>query len=200
MESNPPIEGQEEAKDNYESEFDQRMADTYFRDNNPQDDSDPDSEEQLETAANSFAQKAESQDRPKEANKPAGSSKLDNYTIKNIIGEGAFGEVSLAIEREKNRKVAIKAVSIMKICELNKERHILREKELLNELKHPNIIELFTTFKVSWFHSANSANLGRQKLVLCVRNWEQWVSRRFDQNTSREHDGEGDKNHVCAIS
>jgi len=35
----------------------------------------------------------------------------------------------------------------MRICELNKERHILREKELLHELKHPNIIQLFTTFK-----------------------------------------------------
>ena len=35
----------------------------------------------------------------------------------------------------------------MKICELAKERHILREKEILNSLKHFNIIELFTTFK-----------------------------------------------------
>ena len=35
----------------------------------------------------------------------------------------------------------------MKICEMAKERHILREKEILNSLKHFNIIELFTTFK-----------------------------------------------------
>lgn len=37
----------------------------------------------------------------------------------------------------------------MKIVQINKERHILREKELLNKLKHQNIIELYETFKVS---------------------------------------------------
>jgi len=57
--------------------------------------------------------------------------------------------VSLAVEKANKRNVAIKAVSIKKILELNKERHILREKELLMELKHPNIIQLYTTFKVS---------------------------------------------------
>lgn len=36
----------------------------------------------------------------------------------------------------------------MKICELNKERHILREKELLDSLrKHHCIINLMGTFK-----------------------------------------------------
>lgn len=60
--------------------------------------------------------------------------------MKQHIGEGAFGEVKLAVEKANGRTVAIKTVNIMKICELNKERHILREKELLNELKHPNII------------------------------------------------------------
>ena len=35
----------------------------------------------------------------------------------------------------------------MKIINLNKEKHVLREKNLLAELKHPNIIELYSTFK-----------------------------------------------------
>lgn len=35
----------------------------------------------------------------------------------------------------------------MKIVKINKERHVLREKELLNKLKHQNIIELYDTFK-----------------------------------------------------
>jgi serine/threonine protein kinase len=63
--------------------------------------------------------------------------------------------------------VAIKAVSIRKILELNKERHILREKELLMELKHPNIIELFTTFKVGIFFKL-TAIPGRQEPLLRV--------------------------------
>lgn len=65
---------------------------------------------------------------------------MENYDIKQHIGEGAFGSVNLAVEKKSGTKVAIKAVNILRICELNKERHILREKDLLNELKHPNII------------------------------------------------------------
>lgn len=56
------------------------------------------------------------------------------------LGEGAFGDVKLALEKTTNREVAIKSVNIMKTCELNKERHIIRERDLLNELKHTNII------------------------------------------------------------
>jgi len=52
--------------------------------------------------------------------------------MKHQIGEGAFGQVHLAIDKSTNKPVAIKAVNIMKICELNKERHVLREKEILN--------------------------------------------------------------------
>ena len=67
--------------------------------------------------------------------------------MKEEIGEGAFGMVRLALDKKSSRVVAIKSVSMMKIIELNKERHILREKNLLADLKHPNIIELFSTFK-----------------------------------------------------
>ena len=72
---------------------------------------------------------------------------MDDYILKQEIGEGAFGMVKLAIDKKSSRVVAIKSVSMMKIIELNKERHILREKNLLAELKHPNIIELYSTFK-----------------------------------------------------
>ena len=49
--------------------------------------------------------------------------------------------------------MAIKAVNILKICQVNKERHILREKDLLDSLRfrHNNIINLLSTFKVSFF-------------------------------------------------
>jgi 3-phosphoinositide dependent protein kinase-1 len=74
-------------------------------------------------------------------------SKLDNFAFIKSLGEGAFGSVTLAVDKTRNRKVAIKAVNIMKTCQLNKERHVLRERALLNELKHPNVIELIQTFK-----------------------------------------------------
>ena len=77
--------------------------------------------------------------------KPASS--LDKYEVFQEIGEGAFGLVNLAKEKATGQIVAIKAVNIQRICQLNKERHILREKELFAHLKHNNIIQLYATFK-----------------------------------------------------
>jgi len=57
--------------------------------------------------------------------------------MKKSLGEGAYGQVNLALDKKTGKMVAIKAVNIMKICELNKERHILREKSLTIKLKHP---------------------------------------------------------------
>ena len=83
--------------------------------------------------------------------KKKSTAKLENYTVLQNIGEGEYGSVNLAYDKQTGRKVAIKAVNIMKICELNKDRHILREKDLLNSLNHFNIIKLYSTFKVSAF-------------------------------------------------
>ena len=75
------------------------------------------------------------------------TSSLEKYEVFQEIGEGAFGLVNLAKEKATGQIVAIKAVNIARICQLNKERHILREKELFQHLKHNNIIQLYATFK-----------------------------------------------------
>lgn len=107
------------------------------------------------------------------------TTKLEDYEMVKNIGEGAFGTVNLAIHKATREKVAIKAVNIMRICELNKERHILREKELLNELKHTNIIQLFATFKVSQISIfIQHFCVGRKKPVFCVRDRNKWDTRR----------------------
>jgi len=75
---------------------------------------------------------------------------LEDYEIPNInLGEGAYGHVFLATNKKSGIKVAIKQVEIMKICELEKEENVLREKDIVNELKHNNIVRLLETFKVS---------------------------------------------------
>ena len=88
----------------------------------------------------------------KDKSKKKSTAKLENYTVLQNIGEGAYGSVNLAYDKTSGKKVAIKSVNIMKICELSKDRHILREKDLLNTLNHFNIIKLFSTFKVSFMH------------------------------------------------
>ena len=87
----------------------------------------------------------------KSGSKKTTTASLDNYKIMNDLGEGAYGQVFLAMEKTTGTQLAIKAVNILKICQVNKERHILREKDLLDSLrfKHNNIINLLSTFKVS---------------------------------------------------
>lgn len=81
--------------------------------------------------------------------KKKSTAKLENYQLMQNIGEGAFGQVNLAIDKSTNKYVAIKAVNIMKTCQMNKERHVLRERDLLLSLNHPNIIRMHSCFKVS---------------------------------------------------
>ena len=89
------------------------------------------------------------------------TASMDNYKIMNDLGEGAYGQVFLAMEKTTGQHLAIKAVNILKICQVNKERHILREKDLLDSLRfrHNNIINLLSTFKVSVF-SISKFSLG----------------------------------------
>ena len=74
---------------------------------------------------------------------------IDDYELGEILGRGAYGVVNLATEKATGITVAIKSVSIEQVSSLGKERHIFREKDLLNSLQHPTIIKLLKTFKDS---------------------------------------------------
>jgi len=111
------------------------------------------------TQANSLADPVNKKNiKDKSASEKKGTTaSMDNYKVLNDLGEGAYGQVFLAMEKTTGTKLAIKAVNILKICQVNKERHILREKDLLDSLrfKHNNIINLLSTFKVSIYHFSN---------------------------------------------
>jgi len=53
--------------------------------------------------------------------------------------------VRLAKLKATGDTVAIKSVNREQITKLGKERHIFREKDLLNEMNHPFIIKLIST-------------------------------------------------------
>ena len=111
------------------------------------------------------------------------TASMDNYKVLNDLGEGAYGQVFLAMEKTTGTKLAIKAVNILKICQVNKERHILREKDLLDSLrfKHNNIINLLSTFKVSIYHFLIfCSTLGRQKSLFCFRSCSKRIIGRAD--------------------
>jgi serine/threonine protein kinase len=61
------------------------------------------------------------------------------------LGNGAFGEVFEALDNLTGSTVAVKSVNKAYILKINKKRHVMREKNILNSLDHPFIIKLITT-------------------------------------------------------
>lgn len=91
---------------------------------------------------------------------------IDDFQLGKIVGEGAYGQVRLATIKATGDTVAVKAVNREQILKLGKQRHIYRERDLLNEMDHPFIIKLIATTLVSRLERSHRA--GRHQLVLRV--------------------------------
>ena len=72
---------------------------------------------------------------------------INDYDILKSIGEGAFGKVFLARDKETQTLYAIKALEKQHIVKSDKTKHVYREKEILIKfMHHKHIIKLETTF------------------------------------------------------
>ncbi|OWF35797.1 calcium/calmodulin-dependent protein kinase type 1-like [Mizuhopecten yessoensis] len=68
------------------------------------------------------------------------------YIFKEVLGTGAFSEVSLAQDTlESSKLVAIKCIN--RKCLAGKEESLENEIEVLRRLRHPNIVQLFDVFE-----------------------------------------------------
>ena len=76
---------------------------------------------------------------------------LPEYSIKKILGKGAYATVRLATHSESGKKVAIKTYEKYQIIEPQKKANMLREIEILKKLDHPHIVKLFETIDSSKF-------------------------------------------------
>jgi len=85
-----------------------------------------------------------------EANEYALSLK-DFEEEKTLMGWGSFGEVYLVQWKLNNTKYALKILNKEAVKESGYERHIMREKDILNLLDHPNIVRL-----ESYFHDSDN--------------------------------------------
>ena len=65
---------------------------------------------------------------------------IDEYTLMEVIGKGAFGEVYLTSKEGSNQLFATKKVSKQKADAPNIKKYFLNEIKILKEIKHTNII------------------------------------------------------------
>ena len=63
------------------------------------------------------------------------------------MGEGAFGSVSLGINKQTGEKVGIKILEKSKLSKYENKIKLDREIEILKKLKHPNIIQLYSVIE-----------------------------------------------------
>ena len=76
---------------------------------------------------------------------------INQFKIKEIIGEGMFGKVKLAIHLITNEKVAIKIFDKGKIKSNKEKQYIEREISILKKLNHYNIIKLYNIIEDEYY-------------------------------------------------
>ena len=77
------------------------------------------------------------------------SNILLQYETKGKIGEGTFSEVKLGINKTTKEKVAIKILEKSKIINKEDLERVNREKQILLNLNHLNIIKIYSIFENS---------------------------------------------------
>ena len=70
---------------------------------------------------------------------------MDNYKVVKALGQGTWGVVHMAEQKQTGRMVAVKKIKSVH-AELGVNFTAVREIKLLREFKHPNIIELVDCF------------------------------------------------------
>ena len=70
-----------------------------------------------------------------------------DFIIKQVIGEGTFATVRLAINKQTGEQVALKIMDINKIQKEDRIR-IEREIKVLKNLRHPNIVHLYSVEQI----------------------------------------------------
>ena len=71
---------------------------------------------------------------------------LGKFVLKATLGTGSFGRVRLVQYKENNEFYALKMLKKSEVIYLKQVDHIKTEKKILEEIAHPNIVNLFGSF------------------------------------------------------
>lgn len=72
---------------------------------------------------------------------------LDFYKFVKKIGNGAFGQVYLAIHKLTGKFVAIKMIELSQLKDKYSRKKVFQEVYILKKIRHSNIIRLFEVFE-----------------------------------------------------
>ena len=75
------------------------------------------------------------------------SRSVCEFVLGEKLGEGTFGVVRMAINRQTGEKVAIKILEKSKLTNYKDKNRLDREINILNKIHHPNIVKLFCTIE-----------------------------------------------------
>lgn len=72
---------------------------------------------------------------------------MQDFEVKGVLGVGTYGIVKLAKHVASGVSVALKVMSKEQVVSLRQEKHILRERHVHLQLRHPFIAHLYGTFQ-----------------------------------------------------
>lgn len=64
-----------------------------------------------------------------------------------VLGEGAFGDVVLAVEKKSGQRFAVKKMLKVHLDKESSKKFVMMERNALSKINHPNIVKLYSAFR-----------------------------------------------------
>merc|ERR550532_1690421 len=105
---------------------------------------------------------------------------LDKIKTLGVLGRGAFGFVTLVMDPKSKETYALKAIRKQMIQQSKQDKIIVREKNVMQQLRHPRLVNLHNTYKDKYrLYFLLDACLGGELFTILRKK------RYFSEKTSR---------------
>jgi serine/threonine protein kinase len=95
----------------------------------------------------------------------------DVYEVKKILGEGSFGKVFQAIDKDNNKIVALKRITPKS---LDETLSICEEIKIMKKIKHKNVVKLLDYYQKSYIKQIHLYIV----MECCEMNLDQFIEKK----------------------